>query len=62
MTPATTETRPIPATEDAEAYVAMVCFKHGPPERTGVELEWTVHHRDDAARPLDPRVLATALR
>ncbi len=52
----------IPSAEDAEAYVAMVCFKHGPPERTGVELEWTVHHRDDAERPLDPGLLATALR
>lgn len=62
MTRATADTRPIPTTEDAEAYVAMVCFKHGPPERTGVELEWTVHHRDDANRPLDPRLLADALR
>lgn len=25
-------------------YVAMVCFKHGPPRLLGVELEWTVHH------------------
>lgn len=62
MTTAAADTRPIPTTEDAEAYVAMVCFKHGPPARTGVELEWTVHHRDDADRPLDPRLLADALR
>jgi glutamate--cysteine ligase len=27
---------------DAEAYVASVCFKHGPPRLTGVELEWLV--------------------
>ena len=27
---------------DAEAYVASVCFKHGPPLLTGVELEWLV--------------------
>lgn len=27
---------------DAEAYVASVCFKHGPPVLTGVELEWLV--------------------
>lgn len=39
----------------------MVCFKHGPPELTGVELEWTVHHRDDEGRPLDAHLLASAL-
>lgn len=61
MTRATSDTRPIPRQEDAEAYVAIVCFKHGPPERLGVELEWTVHHRDDEHRPLDPRLLASAL-
>lgn len=44
-----------------EAYVASVCFKHGPPRLIGVELEFTVHHADDPARPLDPDVLATAL-
>jgi len=44
-----------------EAYVASVCFKHGPPRLTGVELEFTVHHADDPARPLDPDVLAKAL-
>ncbi|MGW3965377.1 glutamate-cysteine ligase family protein [Amycolatopsis sp. NPDC005003] len=44
-----------------EAYVASVCFKHGPPRLTGVELEFTVHHADDPARPLDPDVLASAL-
>lgn len=61
MSQVAAESRPIPSTGDAEAYVAMVCFKHGPPERTGVELEWTVHHRDDAGRTLDPGLLATAL-
>jgi glutamate--cysteine ligase len=44
-----------------EAYVASVCFKHGPPRLTGVELEFTVHDADDPVRPLDPDVLATAL-
>jgi len=44
-----------------EAYVASVCFKHGPPRLTGVELEFTVHHAEDPARRLDPDVLATAL-
>ena len=46
---------------DAEAYVAKVCFKHGPPRLLGVELEWTVHHDDDPRRPLDPEVLSDAL-
>ncbi|RZS43226.1 glutamate--cysteine ligase [Herbihabitans rhizosphaerae] len=46
---------------DAEAYVASVCFKHGPPKLTGVELEWTVHHTDDPRRPLDADRLAAAL-
>ncbi|MDT8912641.1 glutamate-cysteine ligase family protein [Amycolatopsis sp. PS_44_ISF1] len=44
-----------------EAYVASVCFKHGPPRLLGVELEFTVHHAADPARPLDPDLLATAL-
>jgi glutamate--cysteine ligase len=44
-----------------EAYVASVCFKHGPPRLIGVELEFTVHHADDPARSLDPDLLATAL-
>ena len=47
--------------EDAEAYVATICFKHGPPERVGVELEWTIHHRDAPDRPLAPAHLADAL-
>jgi glutamate--cysteine ligase len=46
---------------EAEAYVASVCFKHGPPELLGVELEWTVHHADDPRRPLDAAELAAAL-
>ena len=25
---------------EAGTYIAWVCFKHGPPERTGIELEW----------------------
>jgi glutamate--cysteine ligase len=45
----------------AERYVAKVCFKTGPPSKVGVELEWTVHHRDDPSRPLDPASLVAAL-
>ncbi|HEX6347003.1 glutamate-cysteine ligase family protein [Umezawaea sp.] len=46
---------------EAEAYVASVCFKHGPPRLFGVEIEWTVHHREDPTRQLDAAVLAAAL-
>lgn len=56
--PATT---PIGSRVEAEGYVAMVCFKHGPPELHGVELEWTVHHADDPHRPLDAAQLSNAL-
>jgi glutamate--cysteine ligase len=44
-----------------EAYVASVCFKHGPPKLLGVELEYTVHYEEDPRRPLDPDHLAVAL-
>jgi glutamate--cysteine ligase len=45
----------------AEGYVASICFKHGPPRLSGVELEWTVHHADDPTRPLDADTLRRAL-
>ncbi|MTD56781.1 glutamate-cysteine ligase family protein [Amycolatopsis pithecellobii] len=44
-----------------EAYVASVCFKHGPPRLLGVELEYTVHYADDPRRPLRAEDLARAL-
>ena len=47
---------------NAEAYIASVCFKHGPPELVGIELEWTVHHLDDPFRPLNAPELARALK
>jgi glutamate--cysteine ligase len=46
---------------EAEAYVATVCFKHGPPARLGAELEWVVQHSGNPHRPLDPRYLAEVL-
>lgn len=45
----------------AEAYVASVCFKHGPPRLLGVELEWLVNHAADPSRPTRPRDLVDAL-
>jgi glutamate--cysteine ligase len=43
----------------AEAYVASVCFKHGPPLLTGVELEWLV--RPTSSGKLTASTLAAAL-
>ncbi|HEY3483562.1 MAG TPA: ergothioneine biosynthesis glutamate--cysteine ligase EgtA, partial [Streptomyces sp.] len=40
--------------DEAEAHVRGVCFKTGPPARTGVELEWLVTDRSD------PRSLISA--
>lgn len=45
----------------AEGYVASICFKTGPPTTAGVELEWTVHHLADPARPIDVPTLRGAL-
>ena len=47
--------------DQAEEYVAGICFKTGPPSLLGVELEWTVHHTDDLTRPVDTDLLARAL-
>lgn len=53
--------RVVASRAEGEAYVASVCFKHGPPRLVGVELEYTVHDVDDPGRPLDPDRLADAL-
>ncbi|KWX01598.1 hypothetical protein LI90_2630 [Carbonactinospora thermoautotrophica] len=46
----------------AEAYVAGVCFKTGPPGRVGVELEWLVHDIREPPRPVALSRIETALR
>src|SRR5689334_23826191 len=46
--------------DEAEAYVASVCFKHGPPRLVGVELEWLVHPAAPRT-PLEPALLRAAL-
>lgn len=46
---------------DAEAYVASVCFKHGPPTLVGVELEWLLHDVARPGLPVTPASLAAAL-
>ena len=47
--------------EEAEVYVASVCFKHGPPKLLGAELEWVVQHSGNPHRLLQARHLAEAL-
>ncbi len=47
--------------EQAEGYIALVCFKHGPPVHHGLELEWTVHHQSDPTRPLEADLLWQSL-
>lgn len=46
---------------EAEAHVASVCFRYGPPKLLGLELEWTVHHAGNPRRPLNPDALTRAL-
>jgi glutamate--cysteine ligase len=46
---------------DAEAYVASVCFKHGPPRLVGVELEWLLRDTAHPDRPVDAATLIAAL-
>jgi glutamate--cysteine ligase len=47
--------------EEAEVYVASVCFKHGPPRLLGAELEWVVQHSGNPHLPLQAQHLAEAL-
>jgi glutamate--cysteine ligase len=53
--------RVVSSRAEGEAYVASVCFKHGPPQLLGVEIEYTVHDAADPGLPLDPDRLAAAL-
>ncbi len=46
---------------DAQAYVASVCFKHGPPRLLGVELEWLLQRHSAPDVPADAGALARAL-
>ncbi|MER5802169.1 ergothioneine biosynthesis glutamate--cysteine ligase EgtA [Streptomyces mirabilis] len=47
--------------EEAEAYVHGVCFKNGPPQRTGVETEWLVQDQRDPLLPISIDRLNAAL-
>jgi ergothioneine biosynthesis glutamate--cysteine ligase EgtA len=46
---------------DAEAYIHGICFKTGPPQRVGVELEWLVRDPRDPAQPVRAEQVAAAL-
>jgi glutamate--cysteine ligase len=45
----------------AEAFIAHVCFKHGPPRRFGIELEWLLDDPSDPERRPDADLLRTLL-
>src|SRR4051794_38849537 len=47
--------------EDVEARIRAICFKTGPPERIGAELEWTLHHAAPPSAPLDAGTARQAL-
>jgi glutamate--cysteine ligase len=51
----------MPHREAAEAYVTRICFKIGPPQLVGLELEWLVHDQRKPASPVSPARLAAAL-
>jgi glutamate--cysteine ligase len=46
---------------DAEARVHGICFKTGPPERVGVELEWLVRDRHDPTQPVQAKWVTATL-
>jgi ergothioneine biosynthesis glutamate--cysteine ligase EgtA len=46
---------------EAEAHVHGICFKTGPPERVGVELEWLVRDRRDPALQVQAERVAAAV-
>ncbi|MFI5908588.1 glutamate-cysteine ligase family protein [Dactylosporangium sp. NPDC051541] len=47
--------------EDAEGYIASICFKTGPPASLGVEIEHLVHVADHPSRPLGAAALTALL-
>jgi glutamate--cysteine ligase len=53
--------RPIRTIAEAGTHVTRVCFKHGPPVKTGIELEWLVIDPHDPDRRPDVQTLATLL-
>lgn len=60
-TPGMRDPQPIRTVAEAGTYVTRVCFKHGPPAKTGIELEWLVIDPHDPDRRPDAQTLATLL-
>jgi glutamate--cysteine ligase len=56
-----TRSQPIRTIAEAGTHVTRVCFKHGPPVKTGIELEWLVIDPHDPDRRPDVQTLATLL-
>lgn len=52
---------PVRTVAEAGTYIASVCFKHGPPERVGLELEWLLTDPREPSRQPDIPTLLTAL-
>ncbi|EXG80123.1 ergothioneine biosynthesis glutamate--cysteine ligase EgtA [Cryptosporangium arvum] len=52
---------PIRTRADAEAFIAKICFKIGPPRLAGIELERLVHDANDPTAILPVERLASAL-
>jgi len=59
--PGAHDPQPIRTIAEAGTYVTRVCFKHGPPAKTGIELEWLVIDPHDPERRPDAQTLATLL-
>jgi glutamate--cysteine ligase len=59
--PGTTTGSAISTVAEAGSYIASVCFKHGPPEKVGIELEWLLIDPFDPARRVDAATLSAAL-
>jgi glutamate--cysteine ligase len=57
----TARPQPIRTIAEAGAHITRVCFKHGPPVKTGIELEWLVIDPHDPDRRPDVQTLATLL-
>lgn len=49
------------AIEQAEGYIASICFKTGPPDTVGVELEYTVHASANPTTYVDSDRMCRAL-
>ncbi|MEU9112918.1 ergothioneine biosynthesis glutamate--cysteine ligase EgtA [Streptomyces sp. NPDC048483] len=57
--------RPAVTEAELEAHLRGICFKTGPPQRIGVEIEWLVHDARNPRCPVEPsrwHSAATALR